>query len=407
MIIDKCANPIYVNNTFFNCGKCAYCRKKRKFNWSIRGVLEQFTNKECVFITLTYAPAFLPVNKLTKPMNDKDTCGTLRPEDMTLFWKRLRKWLGPNRPIKFIYCGEYGQDWRPHYHAIIYGISNKDIPKDKLKKIWGMGIVDISNKPFVEKNQIAYVVGYVDKKMNDEDENKLYRENFRIKPFQRMSKGLGAEYAMNMSDNWIKSLKIGYNNSDVAVPRYFIEKQFEKAGRKVKLTNITHYYQLNDDGSRTIVRDDTSIQYKVFKNPFDENTKNILKKLYENQIHNLKLYNQKYNLNKDIYEEQLKKIKNKFKEKIYKIIYEWEEIKNMKDEEIQNLKNKEKWIKLGKEKQKAPEIMLKKDKNLLEQSHLDAINYNNKITEQNTRRGSTFKKNQQIEKILKEYFNLS
>ena len=58
-------------------------------------------------MTLTYDDDNLPLD------------GSLRPRDMVLFLKRLRKRFGPG--IRFFQCGEYGdKSLRPHHHAILF-----------------------------------------------------------------------------------------------------------------------------------------------------------------------------------------------------------------------------------------------------------------------------------------------
>ena len=99
------------------CGQCNPCRYTRRQSWVLRHYLEnsQWAGKSA-FITLTYAPKWLPGPK------GYYGAGGLRKTHLENFFKRLRKNLR-GRKIRYIGVGEYGtRNHRPHYHAIIYGI---------------------------------------------------------------------------------------------------------------------------------------------------------------------------------------------------------------------------------------------------------------------------------------------
>ena len=76
------------------CGRCIGCRLERARQWSIRCIHEASLYEANCFVTLTYDDDNLPLD------------GSLRPRDMVLFLKRLRKRFGPG--IRFFQCGEYG-----------------------------------------------------------------------------------------------------------------------------------------------------------------------------------------------------------------------------------------------------------------------------------------------------------
>jgi len=143
-------------------------------------------------VTLTYADENLPAG------------GTLVPAHLSLFLKRLRYALAPER-IRFFAVGEYGdQSERPHYHLALFnyrtcerGRTDYDAINRRgrccdqcevIRREWGYGAVDLGQ---LEPNSAAYVCGYVAKKWTDKDD-------FRLKgchpEFARMSKrpGLGA-----------------------------------------------------------------------------------------------------------------------------------------------------------------------------------------------------------------------
>ena len=184
------------------------------------------------FITLTYDEAHLPLYESFEYTdkdgykyiyeNDGTWTGSLRPEDVTKFIKRLReKYRKPNgeyRQISYFYAGEYGNEpnkirktmgYRPHYHMILFGapldikqfydfkvdpVHKKLHWKSKeIDELWGMGIVDIAE---VEWGSCAYVARYCMKKISDENNAHDYAKVGKIKEFVRMSRrpGIGVTY---------------------------------------------------------------------------------------------------------------------------------------------------------------------------------------------------------------------
>lgn len=91
----------------FGCGQCTPCLLRRRNFKVSRGLLESFLHLDNSFVTLTYEQGFLPEG------------GNLSRGDWQEFMKRLISLAG--FPIRILGCGEYGELWRPHYHAILYG----------------------------------------------------------------------------------------------------------------------------------------------------------------------------------------------------------------------------------------------------------------------------------------------
>jgi hypothetical protein len=204
------------------CGQCWSCRLARSREWALRLVKEaQFWPEEKrVFLTLTYNNENLP----------KD--GSLDVEHFQNFMKALRYHFSSLIPaqngkdkrifpkIKYFHCGEYGETckncgdsyilheeskskkkyndckaWvkglgRPHYHAIIYGISFDDmevykrtkadeiIYKSKtLEEIWGKGFCTIGNVTF---ESCAYVARYIMKKITGDKAESHYIKQIGI-----------------------------------------------------------------------------------------------------------------------------------------------------------------------------------------------------------------------------------
>lgn len=91
------------------CGQCLGCRLERGRQWTVRLMHEAQLHDELCFITLTYSDEHLPKG------------GTLLKSDFQVFIQKFRDAVRPKR-VSYFMCGEYGErDWRPHYHAIIFG----------------------------------------------------------------------------------------------------------------------------------------------------------------------------------------------------------------------------------------------------------------------------------------------
>lgn len=158
------------------CGRCLGCRLDHANEWATRMYceLQEHKENECCFLTLTYNPKKVPLNKNGKM--------TLRKKDIQDFWKRLRKKY-PELKIRYVVAGEYGpKNGRPHYHACVFGYRPKDliiwkwqdgkngkIPlykshelyHDGKKGIWGKGFVTIEDLNY---NTACYTARYVQKK---------------------------------------------------------------------------------------------------------------------------------------------------------------------------------------------------------------------------------------------------
>lgn len=183
------------------CGRCIGCRLERSRQWANRCMLELQYHESSYFVTLTYDDEHVPVTYYAE--DDLGTARggfTLRSRDLQLFMKRLRK-AHPNDRIRFFACGEYGSTtYRPHYHAIIFGLTLDDLRfykrspqnydyfiSDSLAKCWGLGYAVVGA---VTWETCAYTARYIMKKALG-DEAEVY-EHFNIEPeFVRMSRKPG------------------------------------------------------------------------------------------------------------------------------------------------------------------------------------------------------------------------
>ena len=188
------------------CGHCLACRIARTREWTVRLLHESEFWEDTIFVTLTYDEEHLPSDH------------SLVPRDLTLFFKRLRKDLG-DRKIKYYACGEYGDTFgRPHYHAIIFGLSPKD--KKLIEDNWRLGFVKLGS---VTYDSCRYVAGYVQKKLYGKA-SKEYDEKGIIAPFSRMSKGLGESYVDKYWNKLYDMNTVTVRGVPMGLPRYYQKK---------------------------------------------------------------------------------------------------------------------------------------------------------------------------------------
>lgn len=130
----------YEIGTYSKCGSCEQCRAEAANNWVIRNKYEAESQKKKCFITLTYEEN--PIILVKKDLQD--------------FFKRLRRMFDYHKiggKIRYFASGEYGEmNYRPHFHAIIYGWEdenaeyltlnkkNKIVMQSKIiQEAWGLG----------------------------------------------------------------------------------------------------------------------------------------------------------------------------------------------------------------------------------------------------------------------------
>ncbi len=152
------------------CGRCKGCRLERARQWAVRCMHEAQFHDQTSFITLTYDKENLPRG------------GSLEVEDWKKFAKRLRKNVGP---FRYFHCGEYTDDDRPHYHALLFGqnfqedrtywkTSKSGFRLDRsptLEKLWPQGFSTIGE---LTLESAAYVARYSMKKINGDEAEAHY-----------------------------------------------------------------------------------------------------------------------------------------------------------------------------------------------------------------------------------------
>lgn len=213
------------------CGHCLGCNMDYAHQWADRMVLELQTNPKAIFVTLTYRPSDLPLTDAGNP--------TLYKRHPQLFLKRLRRHF-PGRQIRYYLCGEYGsKTHRPHYHAILYGLSLEDFPDCVLRNcneldqpfysseifadIWSYGFCLLSSVSWQTCN---YVARYVTKKQVAFD----YGD--RLPPYNVSSRkpGLGYEFCQKMLDSGVDRIDLNCGDSvkTVSFPSSVLKKFCEK-----------------------------------------------------------------------------------------------------------------------------------------------------------------------------------
>lgn len=156
------------------CNRCIGCRLDYARQWSNRMLLEMADNPDGIFVTMTY-------NNENVPYSEKGYMST-SVRDCQLFFKRLRKHF-KGKKIRYFLGAEYGpKNNRPHYHAIIFGLSLRDFDdlsfykynrlRDSLfisktfADIWQKGFCTLGS---VSRDSCAYVARYMLKKLKGFD----------------------------------------------------------------------------------------------------------------------------------------------------------------------------------------------------------------------------------------------
>ena len=154
------------------CSKCIGCRLNYARSWALRCQLEALSHANNCFITLTFSP-----DELEKRKNP----WSVDKVDFQLFMKKLRKKYGHH--IRYFHCGEYGEkNFRPHYHALIFGhdfrikTKTNKVQKfgqgkfplynsEELNNLWSMGHCTVGELNF---DTASYTARYVTKKIKGE-----------------------------------------------------------------------------------------------------------------------------------------------------------------------------------------------------------------------------------------------
>lgn len=232
------------------CGQCILCRLEHARQWAVRITHEAQNHEENSFITLTYNDEHLPENS------------SLEYRHLQLFWKRLRKEIGP---FRYYAAGEYGdEENRPHYHACIFGkawVEGREILRrtpsmlwthPQLERAWGMGNVSIGALTF---ESAQYTAAYVTKKLNnkrkyvrvDEETGELV-ELTQPRAFMSLRPAIGKAWVERWGDDVYTHDHVVINGRPQKPPRYYdrwlkerseIAEGMIKQQREAKATKLT------------------------------------------------------------------------------------------------------------------------------------------------------------------------
>ena len=194
---------------------------------------------ESAFVTLTYAPEYLPEGQ------------NVVKEHLGRFIEDLRVLVRPRR-IRYYAVGEYGdQSWRPHYHLIVFGLSPTE--GEKVQQAWKKGLVHMGT---AEPSTMRYVSGYVVKKMTKAEDPRLAGRTpefacMSLKPglgygiVERMTRSYTTEQGLSVLEKHWPSNQVRLNGQVYPLGRYLHQKLLAELGidRGMKAEYHAHAFE--------------------------------------------------------------------------------------------------------------------------------------------------------------------
>lgn len=247
-----CTNPISIRQHGITgehcinvpCGKCLECKRSYQNHWYVRMCEQLKESGKAVFFTLTYNEESIPLNV----DNETGECyRTVRKKDIVDWLKRFRTRryrAGLSTNFKYFITSEYGpRTKRPHYHGLIFGLSNFECRSLFLEWQSMYGFTSQSTITYDNsgKRSIRYVSKYCSKGVF---ENPLIRKGFCDSTFRLISKKLGFSYISRMR-NWhlCKDLHI----------RKFIDSNYNPYYVR-QVYNRCYYHESCNNGDNPIYR---------------------------------------------------------------------------------------------------------------------------------------------------------
>jgi len=214
------------------CGQCLGCRLERSRQWAVRCMHEASLHQDNAFLTLTYDENHLPFRS------------QLDYTAFQQFMRRFRKAVSPR--LRFYMSGEYGsKDWRPHYHALIFGYDFPDKQYFKktdsgetiytsalLSRLWPQGHASTGAVTF---ESAAYVARYCVTKVTGKAAEQHYKRfdehgEYQLTPeFNHMSlkPGIGQPFVRKYQDDIYPHGYVVVNGHKAKPPKYY-DKKYEE-----------------------------------------------------------------------------------------------------------------------------------------------------------------------------------
>lgn len=218
------------------CGQCIGCRLDYSREWADRCVLEAKLWPYNWWATLTYDDEHLTTDEVIDlKTGEVAPAGILKPDDLTLFLKRLRRhweYAHGHQGIRYYGCGEYGSKFhRPHFHVCLFNLPMFDLKhwysrngyatmtSEELSRIWGNGIVTVNELSW---ENAAYTARYMLKKAKGQEAEKWKASGLQ-QEFIRSSRdpGIGYGYYALHKEEIYKTDGVLIKGSLHSPPRYF------------------------------------------------------------------------------------------------------------------------------------------------------------------------------------------
>ena len=231
----KCIHPSVISDgkgskRLVPCGRCAWCRKKKRDEWFVR-FLSESLKTPCYFVTLTYEDSQIPVRFVNVDNGETfvvrgfhddyitEDCARVGSvpylKDWQDYMKRVRKYIDSHlTPLKYFFVSEYGHIYgRVHYHALVW--CDDDSVSSLLVDEWPFGdaVADAA-----DIGAMKYVTKYI---LKGSDKHSL---DLRDDNLKTNSAGIGAHLWPNLinhykSENYEATFQ--YFGSFHAFPSYF------------------------------------------------------------------------------------------------------------------------------------------------------------------------------------------
>lgn len=259
------------------CGYCVNCRTDYK-NYVVDRANWEYCNRLVgAFVTFTYDTKFAyercsvrdPDGSLI--FDDDIPRLTLNYDDLKCFLNSIRHYVQYHTELhnklcqpdfSYLYCGEYGEFKRPHFHVLFFGLDFAYCKKIIFDR-WKYGLIDVL--PILD-GAINYVCKYMDKFEKGFVAEQLYDFKGLARPKLRMSQGFGQGLLWNNVDDIIKNDYCYYS-------------------KKFQLRPISQYWKLLLTGNVTS-RDVTKKNVFEKKDSYLEKQKNrIARSMFERNAH--------------------------------------------------------------------------------------------------------------------------